>query len=385
MKRRWPALVLVLAGCAPQQPARSPVADAGAGNLAATLRPIRERAGLPALAGAIVGERGVEHLGVVGVRKIDDPTPATLDDAFHLGSDTKAMTGVLVGAAIDRGKLTWTTTLAEVFPEWASEMDPAYRAVTVDELLAHRGGFPKDSWPVGSSSRTLHALPGSPREQRAAYARMALRTPTEAAPGTRFVYSNMGYTVLGAVLERRLDTSWEDLIARVLFGPLAMKGAGFGAMGHPGRVDALWQHDRDGTPVEPGPMADNPVAIGPAGTVHVTMAGWGSFIADQLRSFDGRGAILADETYRHLHTPLFGGDYVAGWLVTRRPWAGGEAFTHAGSNTKNMAVVWMAPRRRFAVLVATNEGGERAAKACDDAALALIRVQRRGAAAPGGG
>ena len=50
---------------------------------------------------------------------------------------------------------------------------------------------------------------------------------------------------------------------------------------------------------------------------------------------------------------------------------------HAGSNTRNMAVVWMAPRRRFAVLVATNQGGAGAAKACDEAAAALIRLQRQ--------
>ncbi len=375
VKRSWLALFLALAGCAPR-PARSPIDDAGAGDLAALLHPIRERAGLPALAGAIVGENGVEHVGIVGVRKIDDPTPATLDDAFHLGSDTKAMTGVLIGHAVDQGKLAWTTTLAEVFPEWAAEMNPAYRSVTVDQLLAHRGGFPKDSWPSGSSFRMLHSLPGPPRAQRTTYVEMALRTPPEAPPGARFVYSNMGFTVLGAILERRLDTSWEELMQKVLYGPLAMKGGGFGPMGHAGRIDALWQHRASGEPVEPGPMADNPIAIGPSGIAHVSIAGWGNFIADQLKSFDGRGAVLKPDTYRHLHTPLFGGEYVAGWGVTRRPWADGEALTHAGSNTMNMAIVWMAPRRHFAILVATNLGGDAAGKACDDAAGALIRFQK---------
>jgi CubicO group peptidase (beta-lactamase class C family) len=206
---------------------------------------------------------------------------------------------------------------------------------------------------------------------------MALHTPPEAHPGVTFVYSNMGYAVAGAMLERRLSTSWEALIRQVLFDPLAMHGAGFGTMGHAGRVDALWQH-RPGSvprPIEPGPLSDNPIAIGPAGTVHVTMEGWGRFVVDQLRSFDGRGAILTSESYAHLHTPLFGGSYVAGWGITRRSWGGGEVFTHAGSNTQNMAVVWMAPRRRLAFLIATNVGGEGAARACDEAASALIREE----------
>ncbi len=104
------------------------------------------------------------------------------------------------------------------------------------------------------------------------------------------------------------------------------------------------------------------------------MAGWGSFIVDQLRSFDGQGAVLRPETYEHLHTPLFGGTYVAGWGVVQRPWAGGDAFTHAGSNTQNFAVVWMAPRRKFAILIATNVGGDAAASACNEAAGALIHL-----------
>ena len=52
---------------------------------------------------------------------------------------------------------------------------------------------------------------------------------------------------------------------------------------------------------------------------------------------------------------------------------GEEFFTHAGSNTLNYAVVWMAPLKRFAVAVATNQGGDEAAKACDQVAGALIR------------
>jgi hypothetical protein len=52
--------------------------------------------------------------------------------------------------------------------------------------------------------------------------------------------------------------------------------------------------------------------------------------------------------------------------------------THAGSNTMNYAVVWMAPKRDFAALVCTNQGGDAAAKACDEAAGALIKRQGSG-------
>jgi CubicO group peptidase (beta-lactamase class C family) len=68
----------------------------------------------------------------------------------------------------------------------------------------------------------------------------------------------------------------------------------------------------------------------------------------------------------------FGGQYALGWGTTRRDWGGGTVLTHTGSNTMNTAVVWMAPRRDFAVLVATNQAGDGADEAVDAAASALI-------------
>ena len=61
------------------------------------------------------------------------------------------------------------------------------------------------------------------------------------------------------------------------------------------------------------------------------------------------------------------------WIVTDRPWAGGRALTHSGSNTMWYCTVWIAPARDFAVLVTTNQGGDEAAKACDEASWALIQ------------
>ena len=65
-----------------------------------------------------------------------------------------------------------------------------------------------------------------------------------------------------------------------------------------------------------------------------------------------------------------------GWIVAEQPWADGAALTHAGSNTMWYCVAWLAPKKNFAVLVATNQGGDAAAQACDDVAIALI-TQRR--------
>ena len=60
--------------------------------------------------------------------------------------------------------------------------------------------------------------------------------------------------------------------------------------------------------------------------------------------------------------------------MVERSWAGGTALNHAGSNTSWYAVIWLAPARNFAILVATNQGDKQAERACDQAASVLIRA-----------
>ncbi len=102
---------------------------------------------------------------------------------------------------------------------------------------------------------------------------------------------------------------WESFIAQELWQPLGIAGAGFGGMGTPGLVDQPWGHWQDGSLAGNGPAADNLPCMGPAGTVHMPLADWSLFIADQLRGAQGKPALLRAESYRHLHQPPPGGDY----------------------------------------------------------------------------
>lgn len=352
--------------------------DAPPHDLAALLEPLRRRHALPALAGAIVTAGGLRALGAVGVRKSGDPTPVTSADRFHLGSCTKSMTATLLATLVEEGRLRWEDTLGQRLSRLAPKMLPEYRSVTLEQVLAHRGGFPppERSWLKGCSFLDMHHLPGPPREQRRAYVAGALSQPPEYTPGSKFMYSNMGYSVAAAAAEELLDESWEVLIAARVFRPLGMSSAGFGPMGRAGAVEQPWQHlKRDGRvqPVPPGPLADNPPVIAPGGRVHSSLGDWARYVALHLRGERGEPGLLKPEGVRRLHTPPAGSEYGFGWTVTERPWAGGRVLTHTGSNRTNFAVVWLAPRRDFAVLAATNQGGEGADQACDEAASALIR------------
>lgn len=358
-------------------PAKAVQAEAALVDVSEMLHPIREVAGLPGMAVVVTRGRAVIAQGVSGVRKVGDETKVTNDDQWHLGSCTKSMTATLCAVLVEEGKLRWSSTIGEVFPDVAK--DEKWAGVTLEQLLAHRAGvmanLPKDGewWPVFMAG-------GTGRAQREGMVRDLLKNPPLHEPGAKFAYSNCGFALAGAMAEKVCDKAWEDLMREKVFGPLGMESAGFGAPGKGKEVDQPWGHRGGGSPSR----GDNPPAIGPAGTVHCSLPDWAKYVALHTggeRAERGAGEwLLKPETFVKLHTPYDAprSDYGFGWAVLKRPWGKGEGgtgrvLTHAGSNTMWYCVVWAAPELDMSVLVATNTAGDTAQKACDDVAGAMIK------------
>ncbi len=323
---------------------------------------------MPGLFGAIVSTGGVTALGAAGIRKVGDPAAVTRADQVHLGSCTKAMTATLIAQLFEAGRLSLDTRLADALPQAREKMRPDMAAVTVTQLLNHRSGLPADvAWP-------LFEVGGAPvRRQRLWIAEKVLAEAPLRPPGEKFSYSNVGYMLLGAILEAHYDQSWEQIITDRLFNPLGMASAGFGAPGRPER----WI-SRGGTRPLPvarrGRIRETTRPRWPAGRVHCSMSDWGQYIASCLTLEKEDGKLLKAATQKQMLTPVAGSNYMSGWMITERAWAGGRTLTHAGSNTAWFCVAWLAPLKGFAVLAATNIAGEDAAKACDDVASGLIRL-----------
>src|SRR5258708_40124375 len=165
---------------------------------------------------------------------------------------------------VDEGKLSWHSTIGEVFPELQGAIRSGWGNVTLDQLLTHRSGAP-DHPPVELWAEALEQK-GTPTEQRLAILRGTVCQPPEAPHGKKFIYSNEGYAIAGAMIERVTGSSWEALMRERLFEPLGMTSAGFGAPAAEGRVNQPWGplgEVGELRPVPPGPMADNPPAIAP--------------------------------------------------------------------------------------------------------------------------
>lgn len=345
----------------------TPVPVEGDVEVTRLLEPVLRKHNMPAMAAAVLGSAGIRWSGVVGFRKRGVDVPARLKDLWHLGSDGKAMTAALAARMVENSQLKWTSSLGEVFSDRAERMHPEFRGVTLTQLLSHRSGLPRNLDLGRYQGPDVVAL-----RIRAVDEELARKPLTP--PGSSHAYSNLGYIIAGAMMERVTGASWEQLIRDQLFKPLKMEGAGFGGTGTMGEIRQPWPHASNGKPMPGnGPLVDNPPVMGPAGRIHSSLQDWARFIGDQLRGSRGNPGLLKSESYRVLQSPVQGGDYALGWVVAERSWADGKALHHVGDNTMNCANVWIAPARDFAVLVCLNQGGNAAFPASDDAVGSLIR------------
>jgi CubicO group peptidase (beta-lactamase class C family) len=352
-------------------PSRDFCPAVGDTNVTQLLVPIRNEFNVPAMAALVLTSDGVKFVGAVGVRKRGTEVPVTLDDLWHLGSDGKAMTSTLIARLVERKVLRWDTLLGETFPELAPQMNPAFRKVTLLQLLSHHAGLP-------ANLDLIKYLGDDASRLRLRAVREELAKKPVSEPGTQFLYSNLGYIIAAAVVEKITGKSWEQNITEEVFKPLHIDSAGFGGTGTPGKIDQPWPHTKDGEPTAAnGPAVDNPPAMGPAGRIHCTIQDWAKFIQDQLRGARGKTALLKPESYQKLQTPPFAGDYALGWMVTNRGWGGGKVLNHVGDNTMNCANVWIAPGKDFAILVCVNQGGDQAFHATDTAVGALIQLLQK--------
>ncbi len=353
--------------------------QAGPAGLDGVLTPFLARFGLPALAAAVVRGGVVVAAGAVGTRRAGTQSPVTIHDRFHIGSDTKAMTSLLAAILVEQGRIRWDSTVAEVFPAMVEGMDAGLKTVTLVQLLSHTSGIAGDNEAFDALlARSLALDSLNLNELRTWLVREWRTQPLAAPPGTKWAYSNMGYTMAGTMLEHVGGKSWEELIVQHIFTPFRLRSAGFGPQSSLGRVDAPLGHVilPDGTlkPMLAGPDADNPLIIGPAGTVHLSVldfAAWAGWHAG-----GGRRAphVVRPETVRKLHTKVMelpprpdaapgtpgSGAYALGWGIFQPPWATAPMLTHNGSNLMNLASLWLMPSADWAVALVTNVGGTKA-------------------------
>jgi CubicO group peptidase (beta-lactamase class C family) len=152
--------------------------------------------------------------------------PAARDDVFRIFSTTKALTNVLVLAAIDRGHLALTTNVVDVIPEFRStdRFRGRYRdRITIADLLTHRSAMPSTPYPValdrlGDLSQTIAAI---------------CEIDPIGIPGQEVDYSpTINHALLGEIARRALgdgQASYREVVQREILQPLQMSDTAIGA------------------------------------------------------------------------------------------------------------------------------------------------------------
>lgn len=324
--------------------------------LRAQIESIRADASLVGIGATVVVDGKVVAAAVSGRRKQGSDVEVTVDDKWHVGSITKSMTATVIAKLVERGELAWDARLPDLLPEMAGSFHADWSQVTLHHVLTHSAGLP-----ANFSMRTQLIRPDSPDETQAARKQelsIVLAEPPSSKPGSKFAYSNVGYTLAGFIAGQKAGTTWEELIERELFIPLEMKSAGFGAPRGTGSLDQPWGHQRAlfmRSPMDPAIMADNSPIIGPAGIVHLSMADLAKYGWEHLRGEQSDTALLKSGSWTRLHTSAID-DYAYGWMESKWDWADGRAIWHNGSNTMWYALLILVPSRNAVIVVVTNDG-----------------------------
>ncbi|WP_139983499.1 serine hydrolase domain-containing protein [Nocardioides litoris] len=277
---------------------------------------LQRRGRLPSVVGAVL--RGGEVADSAGVRA----DPAT---AYRIGSITKTLTAVLVLQLRDEGVLSLDDRLGDHLPV------RGYADVVLADLLGHTGGMqsePAGPWWERTDGGDLDAL-------------LAAHDGSGAVvgPGDEpfYHYSNLGYGLLGGVVERHRGAPWREVAQERLLDPLGMDRTTWGPVAPHAQGHSV-EHFT-------GRLAEEPHtdtgAMGPAGQLWSTvgdLATWAAFLAGR----HPRGAdLLARATLAEMREPRLDPGYGLG---LRRVEAGGTTYVgHTGSMPGFVASLFVDP------------------------------------------
>ena len=158
------------------------------------------------------------------------------DALFRIASVSKPLTSVAVLQLAERGRLKLDDLVFDVLKlqepkEKGIVFDPRWKAVTILHLLQHRGGWDRDKSfdPMFRSPAIVMELNVPPPADPAATIRYMLRQPLQFDPGSKDVYSNFGYCLLGRVIEKVSGQSYEEYVRKEVLAPLGIRTMRLGA------------------------------------------------------------------------------------------------------------------------------------------------------------
>lgn len=307
-------VALGLAACSPTPPAQESVADFVA-------RTMPDGPG-----GTVIAARGdrIIYCGGFGLIDREAKIEASCDSVYDVMSITKQFTAAAVLKLELMGKLRVTDSI----DEYVGPVPADKRGITVHHLLTHTAGLVES---LGSDYDVL---------SRDGMLTKALASTPLSAPGSEFHYSNVGYSILAAVIEIVSDASYEQFLLKYLFSPAGMTDTGY--------VLPRWKRDRvaveyDDTGESRGRPFEHPWAVdGP----HWNLRGNGGILSTARDMFRWHRALIGDAILSvnakkmlftaHTHSLDSDEAYAYGWSISDTD--DGKIAWHDGGNSWSSAI-----------------------------------------------
>ena len=159
---------------------------------------------------------------VAGLANRETGAPITLDTKFNLGSLNKIFTAVAIAQLAQRGAIAFDDVIAKHLPDYPN--NEVAQKITIHQLLSHTSG-------LGMYWNDKFAARRAQLTTVAAHLPLFVDDPPLFAPGEKFHYSNAGYIVLGAIIEKVSGTDYYDYVRANVFAPAGMENTGFYAPG----------------------------------------------------------------------------------------------------------------------------------------------------------
>lgn len=320
---------------------------------------------MPGIAAAYINQ-GVIKSFVSGVRIAGGTDSIRTDDYFHLGSNVKAITGMVMGALMELGEITPSERLAVLAGSDSIYLSPEIKNVTLHQLTTHRSGLAEYD-DLEEFSR-VPSFNGNLSEQRYQFALWLLSQPPAYTPG-EFHYSNAGYIIAAAMMEKRAGKPFEELMDKYIFTPLnIIPRYDWPAAG--GKMQP-WGHTSAGSafnPFDPDGVLQHPSYDIPAGNLSLKISDYALIINEFVIGLNNKNGILKASTIRFLTEP--NGDYATGWEVLTQ--SGKEYLLHFGSDNTFSAMAVIDKSAGKAAIVLTNCASDKINTALNDACVILL-------------
>ena len=263
-----------------------------------------------------------------GMADLEWSVPNSPTTRFNIASMTKQFTAASIFLLEDRGKLKTDDLVKKYLPDAPASWDK----ITIYHLLTHTSGIPDDG---------AKYEPGTPDKL------VFNDRPLNFQPGEQWAYTNLGYIVLGYLLERITGQTYEDFVQENVFKPLGMNDSGMFSYVTviPRRASGYWPGSNG---IENADRPDTRIGFS-SGSLYSTTE-------DLLRWEEGLfgGRLLTPASLRKMTTP-FKSDYACGLHVNRVN--GHLMIEHDGNNIGFNADMAYYPEDRIAVVVLANLNG----------------------------